>query len=300
MRGRRLSIARERQGAARRERARLSLERRSARLERVRARLPRIAFVSFLGVTSLVGLREIVLPEGPPAAPAPAAIEIDNAAEQFGQRFARAYLSFDPARPERRERALAELAPAELDVGAGSMPARGRQTVSWTEVAQNQRAAGGSRVIVVAAAVGGRVTYLAVPVRRLGDGRLQLGGYPAIVGPPLVATDADLPEREEVADSQVVAAARRAVENYLAGELRLLKADLAPGVAVSLPPKRYRLTALRDMVWTDGTRDPEGVLVTVDARDSAGSTYVLTYELGIDRRGGRPVVTFIETAPTEP
>lgn len=275
--------------------------RRSARLEQLKARLPRYLLIGFLAITSLVGLREIVLPEPTPPVPPAPDVSVDQAAEDYAQRFARAYLSFDAARPEARERALYPLVPSELDVDAGFAAQRGSQTIEWTQVAQNQRAAAGGRVIVVTAAIAESavLVHLAVPISRLGDGSLQLGGYPSLVGPPAIETEAALPDREEVENADVVATARRVVENYLAGDERLLKADLADDAAVSLPPRTYELTGLSDVVWTDGPRNSEGLLITVEARDEVDSSYRLTYELGIEREAGRPVVSFVETVPTD-
>lgn len=275
--------------------------RRSARLERAKGLAPRYLFACFIAVTSLVGLREIVFPEPTPPPPPAPDVAVDQAAEDLAQRFARAYLTYDAARPERRERQLAALLPAELDDDGGFVAERGSQAVAWTQITQNQRAAAGGRVIVVAGAIAGtdELVHLAVPIRRLGDGALQIGGYPSLVGPPAVEIEARLPERVEVEDAAVVATARRVVENYLAGDERLLKADLAADAAVSLPARSYDLTGLVEVLWTGaGPRDSEGVLVTVDAEGEAGESYRLTYELGIEREAGRPVVSFVETVPT--
>jgi hypothetical protein len=276
--------------------------RRSARWDRLRGRLPRILILGTVAILALIGLREVVSPEAPPP-PAPAPdINVDQAAEDFAQRFAREYLTIDPLRPDARERALASLVPEGLDTDAGVSAGSSAQTVTWTQVAQNQRAAAGGRVIVVAAHIEEReeTVYLAVPVLRRDDGSLQMSSYPSFVGPPVVETEADLPDRAEVEDAAVIAMTRRVVENYLARDERLLAADLARKAVISLPPEEMRLVALEEVVWTSGTaKNSEGVLVTVEARDEADTSWTLTYELGVERDAGRPVVSFVETVPTQ-
>ena len=76
---------------------------------------------------------------------------VDNAAQDFAQRFARAYLTYDAARPGRRERMLRPLVPEDFDPGAGVTP-RGHQEVLWTPDPSNLEAIAGCRLVVVAAA----------------------------------------------------------------------------------------------------------------------------------------------------
>ncbi|MQA76584.1 MAG: hypothetical protein GEU88_20060, partial [Solirubrobacterales bacterium] len=144
----------------------VQLVRRSARWDRMRARAPRLLFVGATVILSLLGARELVAP----AATSPAAAvgaSVDHRAEDLAQRFARAYLSFDPAQPGARERRLRGLVPDDLELDAG-LVAREPQRVLWTQVAQNQEAIAGGRVIVAAAGVSTQTdpVYLAVPVFR--------------------------------------------------------------------------------------------------------------------------------------
>lgn len=200
--------------------------RRSARLERLLARVPRYLFSGLVVVLSLLGVRELVF-AAQSQAPGAAGPVADVAAEDFAQRFARAYLTYDVSRPAARERALGELVPDELPGDAG-LALRGSQEVLWTEVAQNQEAIAGGRVIVVEAGVSTQeaALYLAVPVGRDAAGALELTGYPSLVGPPIVGRG-ERPEREEIEDGEILAVARRVVANYLAGERVNLAADLA-------------------------------------------------------------------------
>jgi hypothetical protein len=139
--------------------------------------------------------------------------------------------------------------------------------------------------------------YLSVPVARAAGG-LGLTAYPSMVGPP-VTSRAPLPERSEVEDREIVSVARRAIANYVAGESENLSADLAHGTVVSSPKPPLRVLSVDDVLWAAG-EGSSAVLVTLTAADGRGATWTLTYEIGIARERGRPVVTFIETVPTDP
>jgi len=246
----------------------------------------------------MVGLREILWPKQAPPAPAPPDVSVDQALEDYAIQFARAYLTYDPVHPEERDRALASLAPAELQGGGGFAPTH-TQTIQWATVAQNQEALTGGRIVVVAAKLSTQPTpvYLAVPIERGGSGVMRVSAYPSLVGPPAVDVSATLPQREEVSDPRVVEVARRVVDNYLAGSARNLAADLAPEASVSLPTLRLQLRTVDSVTWADGPSSG-AVLITVDATDTRGGTYTLSYELGVDERDGRVVVTYVETVPT--
>lgn len=269
---------------------------RSARLERARSRAPRALFFAVTVVLVALGARELIAP----AEPAPArtaGTAVDHASEDFAQRFTRAYLAWDSSAPAARERALRSLVPDDLEGDAGLTPVAGSQEVLWTQVAQNQEAIAGGRVIVVAAGVSTQAAplYLAVPVYRADDGAIGLAGYPSLVGPPTVGR-AELGDREEVEDEAILAMAERVVGNYLAGERANLAADLAPEARVSLPTRALRLLSVEDVLWARGVGS-SAVLVTATARDQQRAVWTLTYEVGIDVRRGRPYVTFVETVP---
>lgn len=275
---------------------RVQTVRRSAHLERARARAPRFLFLAVILLLVALGLRELVAPAEP--APARTSVRaVDHAAEDFAQRFARAYLAWDSFAPAARERALRSLVPDDLEGDAGLTPAGGSQEVLWTQVAQNQEAIAGGRVIVVAAGVSTQEAplYLAVPVYRAEDDAIGLAGYPSLVGPPTVA-GGELGDREEVEDEAILAVANRVVGNYLAGERANLAADLAPEASVSLPTRALRVLSVADVAWARG-EGSSAVLVTATARDQDRAVWTLTYEVGIDMRRGRPYVTFVETVP---
>ena len=270
--------------------------RRSAAVERLRARAPRYVFVGLVGILCLIGLRELVAPEPVPAPPN-VDINVDQAAEQLAQRFARAYLSADLAHPGPRERELASMLPTDLDPSGGFTPERSSRQVTLTEVAQNQEALAGGRIIVVYAETNdGEHFYLAVPIERATGGAMAISGYPSFVGPPVVSRR-PTSERTGLEDLEILEVARRALANYLANSERNLRADLAPGAEISLPPNPLRMAAVEDANWADGPASG-AVLLTVSAVASDRSSYELTYELGVTGSAGRTLITFIEVVPT--
>jgi hypothetical protein len=275
--------------------------RRSARLVRLRSRAPRYLVSLAAVVLSLAGLRALVAPAPAPELPAELAARVDPAMEGFAARFARAYLSYDPARAEADDALLDAFVSAGMDAQAGRIPPEAPRRVEWTQVAQNQEALAGGRVVVVEAKLAGEglSRYLAVPVARTPGGELQVTGYPSFVGAPAEAAEAELPVRRPVDDASIEDMAARVVTNYLERQPENLAADLAADATVSLPSAALRVERVDDVVWADGP-ESGAVLVTLEAREpGSGASYVLTYELGVDRREGRPVATFIETVPTD-
>ena len=215
--------------------------------------------------------------------------------------FARAYLSYDAAKPERRERALAAFLPSSLDPDGGFTPARGSQSVLWAEVASNQPALAGGRVITVAAQTSGQEqpVYLAITVRHDPGRPLELVDYPSFVGAPSVAREPQ--RRSSGAASRTPPSSRspgRVVRNYLAGQVANLDADLTPDAAVTVPTIALRVESVDQVVWTGQGPDSGAVLVTVTALDGSGGTYRLTYELGVVVRE-RPYVDFVQVIPTD-
>ena len=270
--------------------------RRSAVAQRMRARAPRYLFVALVGIFCVLGLREVVAPEPVPAPPN-VDINVDQAAEQLAQRFARAYLSADLAHPGPRERELASMLPTDLDPSGGFSPERSSRQVTLTEVAQNQEALAGGRIIVVYAETDdGEHFYLAVPIERASGSAMTISGYPSFVGPPVVSRR-PTHERTELEDPEILGVARRALANYLAASGRNLRADLALGAEISMPPNPLRMAAVEDANWADGPASG-AVLLTVRAVASDRSSYELTYELGVASSAGRTLITFIEVVPT--
>jgi conjugative transposon protein TcpC len=280
-------------------RAAVTRYRLDARWARWRSRLPRFALMGVVLILSLVGLRDLIAPAEPVRASRghPA---VDPAADDFALQFARAYLSYDAAKPERRERALAAFLPSSLDPDGGFTPAAGSQSVLWAEVASNQPALAGGRVITVAAQTSSQEqpVYLAITVRHDSGRPLELVDYPSFVGAPSVAREPHTVERGSVEDPAVVEVTGRVVRNYLAGQVANLDADLTPGAVVTVPTIALRVASVDQVVWTGQGSNSGAVLVSVTAVDVSGGTYRLTYELGVVLRE-RPYVDFVQVIPTD-
>jgi hypothetical protein len=271
---------------------------RGVRGARARAATPRYLATALLLVLVALGLRALLWPP-PQLAPTPRApVGADAASEDFALQFARAYLTYDAARPAARTRALAPFVPAALDSGAGFFAASGSQSVGWAEVASDQPALAGGRAITVAAEVSTQPlpVYLAVTVRHRRDSGLALVGYPCFVGAPLVDSQSAPAPRTPVEDRAVVAVIDRVLRNYLARSAPNLKADLTPDAVVTLPTLALRARSVEQIDWIAGPGSG-AVLATVEATDPRGATYTLAYELGIAYRE-RPYVDFVEVIPT--
>jgi conjugative transposon protein TcpC len=279
--------------------AAVTWERLDARWTRWRSRLPRLVAMVAVLVLTLVGLRELIAPE-PAIRAGGGAAAADAAAEDFAVQFARAYLTYDAEKPEAREAALAGFLPSELDPDGGLVPRDGSQRVLWAQVASNQRALAGGRVITVAARTTGQQQplYLAVTVRHEPGRPLALMGYPSFVGAPSVSVEPEAVDRGTVEDPSVIEVAGRVVRNYLAGEVGNLEADLSEDALVTVPTIVLQVASVDQVVWTGEGPDSGAVLVTVSATDAYGGTYRLTYELGLVLRD-RPYIDFVQVIPTE-
>jgi hypothetical protein len=269
----------------------------SERTAALRATAPRYLTLGVLALLLLLGLRSLFYS---PAAtdPARATATADAPSRAFALQFARAYLSYDAKRPAARGRALAPFLSDAVDAEAGFLAARGSQEVIWAEVASDQRALTGGRALTIAAAISTQPlpVYLTVTVAHDRGGPVSLVGYPAFVGAPAISPNAPSVSHSAVEDDQLTAVIARALRNYLGGSAQNLKADLAPGAAVTLPTLSLRLRSLGRVEWL-GRSGNRAVLATVEASDARGATYTLAYELGIAIRD-RPYIDFIEVIPT--
>lgn len=269
------------------------------RRSRYLASAPRYLAAAVLLVLLALGLKAVFLPAGDPPPPPQPRASADAPSLDFALQFARAYLTYDAARPGARTEALAPFMPDSLDAAAGFFPASGSQRVLWADVASDQQALAGGRVITIAAGVSTqkRPIYLAVTVLHERGQPVVLGGYPSFVGAPVIGTDIGPPERVAVTDKAVVQVVDRVVHNYLAGAAPNLKADLIADAVVTLPTVVLAVRNVDEVVWAAGP-DSGAVLATVTAEDRGGGSYTLTYELGIAYRE-RPYVEFIEVIPTD-
>lgn len=270
----------------------------SLRRARWWARAPKLALLMVAAALAAAGLRTVLAGAPVPAA-APSATrgeQRDVAAEAFAEAFVRAYLSWDRRDPERRERDLARLASEQLDAGAGlTPPDASSQRVRQTAVAAVTRTPRG-QAITVAAATGDETLHLAVAVARDHDGRLFVADYPALVGAPPTNPGAEVAAEKPLDDASLRRVARRALENYLAGERSNLLADLAPGAVQTLPMQRLKLTRVREATWALPERRV-ALAVEADAPE-LGAALTLRYELDVVRRTGRWLVRSIHTNPT--
>jgi hypothetical protein len=263
---------------------------------RLRASAPRYLAVAIVGLLLILGIKSIVAPPQPASAPVSTAA--DEPSRSFALQFARAYLTYDARRPAGRNRALAALLPTTVAQGAGVFLESGSQRVLWADIASDQTALVGGRVITVAAGISTQPdpVYLAVPVRHPPNGSVSLAGYPSFVGAPLVDTDAGGSSYEEVADPAVKEVVERVLRNYLAGSAQNLKADLSEEAHITLPTVDLSLETVEQLAWLGG-EGSSAVLATLLARDTRNVTYTLTYEVGLTY-WERPYVTFISVIPT--
>jgi len=268
----------------------------SVRVARLRAAAPRYVAIAVLAVLLLLGLRALIWPPKPGSASLPT--QADLPSRSFALQFARAYLTYDANRPGARLRELAALVPASLDRSAGVFAQSGSQRVLWAQIASDQPALTGGRVLTVAAGVSTQAlpVYLAIPVRHPPNRPVSLTGYPSFVGAPLVDTESSAQSYEDVATEAVSEVVTRVLRNYLAASTANLRADLTDDAVVTLPTVSLRLERLAQLVWLGGAGSG-AVLATVTAHNTHGVSYTLTYELGIVD-GERPYVSFIEVIPT--
>lgn len=271
----------------------------SLRRARFGALAPRRLATAVLLVFLALGLRATFLPTSAAAPPTPSApLAADAPSQDFALQFARAYLAYEAADPAARERALAPFVSQSLAAGGGFTPYSGSREVLWAQVASDQPALAGGRVITVAAAVSDQDAplYLAVTVRHDPGQPLSLVGYPSLIGAPAIDTAAEPPSRTAVTEPAVAQVAERVLRNYLAASAPNLRADLTGEADVTLPTVVLHVEEVTQILWVAGP-DSGAVLATLTATDEAANTYTLTYELGIAYRE-RPYVDFIEVIPT--
>jgi hypothetical protein len=267
----------------------------SLRRARHSAAAPRYLACAVLAIFFILGLRACFFAPAQSAAPTRGETLADAPSRDFALQFARAYLTYDARRPGARARSLAPFS-AGLAPGAGFSAPRGRQRVRWVQVASDQRALAGGRVLTVAAGVSSQrlPIYLAVPVAHRSGEPVQLLGYPSLVGAPPIA-GVRSPAREAVADPVLLEVVERVLRNYLSGAGADLRADLLPEAEVTLPTRRLRLTEVLSVGWLGGVGSG-AVIATLTAADHDAATFTLSYELGIAYRE-RPYVRFIEVVP---
>lgn len=265
------------------------------RRAQLRARAPRALFYAFVTIFCLVGLRSMFSSAEATTVRQRAAPTVDWSAGAYAEAFAREYLTWRSGeKPGDREARLAPFLADDLDASGGVSPGeRVDQLVTWTTVLGVSRARD-HQIVTVQAGTTGRTVYLAVPVKRSDDGRLNVPGYPAFVGPPATA-NASTPAREtDVDDEALRAVVERAMRNYLSVSRDDLLADLTDDAVVSPPAQPLRLTAFDRLTWVSERRR---VAVEVVAADEQGTELRLRYELDV-HHAGRWFVRSVHVDPT--
>ncbi len=148
----------------------VAMDRTSLSAARRRALLPRRAFLTVVGLFCVLGVKELLAPTPEPVAQAAAAPIVDDVSSTgFAEAFARAYLTWDPADPERHAIDLAPFLGPDVDVDAGlPVPVRGR--VAAGDVDRGDRATSTPTRAVPwspsrsRSRESSRLRYLAVPV----------------------------------------------------------------------------------------------------------------------------------------
>lgn len=277
----------------------VELVRRSVRRSRLSARGPRYLVLAALLVLIVVGLRTIFLPAVPAGATARSVQLIDAPSQDLALRFVRTYLSYDSADPQAREEALRPYLSEGLAADGGFSATHGSRRVVWEDVASDQKALAGGRVITIAADLSDEPVpvFLAVTVHHEAGKPLSILGYPSFVGAPAVTSSMSEPSRQAVSERPVDEVVERVLRNYLAGSVTDLRADLTSNADVTLPTLSLHVQEVKEIDWI--SRPGSGaVLATLVAGGTGGDIYTLTYELGIAWHE-RPYVDFIEVVPTE-
>lgn len=260
------------------------------------APLGRIALWAFVGLVLVRGVGAILgsgsAADRGPGGPAQNSRFPDPEARAFAVRFARAYLTFSPKRPEAYRRAVASYFSDDLsDQAAAVLPPRGPGArIAWATVAREAFLGSSRALITVAtASTAGAVRYLSVPVARDRAGGLVVFDLPAFSAPPAKGT-ASVPESVTLTGPEaqpIEDLAKRFLTAYLQGGDRgALRYFLAPGARVVLMPESLAVVGVDQITRDDPpSRDGLVVVASVRVRDRAsGAVLALRYRLSLLRR----------------
>ncbi|MDA5284765.1 conjugal transfer protein [Streptomyces sp. Isolate_45] len=224
------------------------------------ARLAPIAFWGTVALVALVAARSLVAPDeqAPQVLPAPGPTVAgypEDGARAVAVRAARAYLTWDEAKPADRARELSALLAAGVDPQLG-WDGRGAQAVGLVVPGPvTVGKAGRARVRVDAEITSGAVRWVAVdvPVVVGGGGRLVVSGPPALLGVPEGAAIAPDPATRAT-DLPFSAATRAAVADFFKAWATGGAAQAAaPGAAVPALPAGVELRAVQAWEAAGGT-----------------------------------------------
>jgi hypothetical protein len=277
--------------------SRVQVETRSFWRIRVSASMTRWVVYTTAVVGIIATVRFSVAPPRPRVLARSSAAVVDRGAEAFASLFARRYVTWSAASPAAHAEGLTMFGNAATDPDLGlGQPTRGSERVVWDEVIAARAVGPDEHLYTVEIDTGAAaLTYLSVDVIRTASGALQLGRYPALVGPPVVAPAAGLVGGGigGVSDPALSAVIGRGLRNYLAGSQANLAADLVPGTVVSSPGDPLAVDQIQELrVARDGD-----VLATLVAHDDEGISFTLTYELEVVRTAGRWLIAAIQTDP---
>ena len=213
----------------------------------------------------------------------------DDAARAYAVRFARVYLSRDPAHPSRYDRALRRFMPD--DVAAQAEPdyegkgARADVTSAAVDAVAHD---GDMARVTVAATVdvdgAEQEAFLVVPVARDDQGGLAVVDVPALAAGPVAASNAPAADAEPLArDAAAVQdVLARFFRAYLAGDAAGAASYAVPGARLGALPSPVKFG---DVLSVDLRRDGSDwmdLLVRVRAQEEAtGATVTLRYAVGM-------------------
>ena len=221
-----------------------------------------------------------------------------DAAAAFATRFALAYLTYDSAQPQDRQRALRQYLPDSADAFEG-WDGQGRQSALLaTPSAISIRNAHRSQVTVAVLVSGGRWIYLAVPVVADG-GAFVIGGAPALVPPPARASweqTADQTEQDTTLSAQLRPSLAAFFVAYAVGSNEL-SYHAAPGVQLIGMAGTVQFGDLSQLVVASGGGDQRSAVATVRWLDPvSGGGLTQRYRLGLVRTADRWLVAQVTPA----
>jgi Conjugative transposon protein TcpC len=217
----------------------------------------------------------------------------EREASAFAAAFARAYLTFSPAHPERHAAALKPYASPWLGDHAGlELPTRGRaQHVVDAEPARVLRLDRSHLLVTLAvelAPVRPTPVYLTVPVSGSGSGALAVVDYPSFSPPPRRATlrEPDEMSLDPGARPRIEDLLRRFFPIYLSGQSDELAYFLPAGRTLDALSSRYRFLELATVdAAGSGSANQPVVLARIRVRDEyTQATYLLRYRLTLELR----------------
>jgi Conjugative transposon protein TcpC len=261
--------------------------------------LLRVLLAAVLGLLLLLGLRDVVRPfvaaRPAPARISPTAVYPREPAEAFAARFAMAYLTFDGAHPDVRQRALAAYLIDGGDPGLG-WDGNGKQTALEGVPAGIQVESANRALVTVAVLVDQqRWIYLAVPVVS-DQGGLAVAAAPALVPPPGRASwqqpsNTTSDDQDSTLSSQLRPSLTAFFRAYAASRASELAYYAAPGAEIQGLGGEVELGELSDLSVMQGGSDERDAVATVRWLDRhSGASLSESYRLRLAQVDGKWLV----------